>query len=397
MNNRLALVYAVSGLFLLACAALSQLSPAGPGAPDGDLDGEAPPGLAVDADADGLLDGDDNCPLTANGDQGDADANGLGDECDSPFAAGFAFVGDDGVTELIADERLRPTQILTPSAHIALAWSDDASSLEMKVENDQVRETFTLAMDFSDEALLAALVAGEQETGEDLGPLREWIAQNPGRIQAVARGDAPPPTWPASTSNVPSAKARLAWSVTGLLQVDIEDYLGTLATISMIAENAWYTFSESHTELTPAAATARNALLDVSIAAQRRFDEQLRACRPCSAACDIPCDQDTGACFMDPEAFGDPKDPGPCYEITERACTDRGGVSFPEDVCPSACWFTNPEFANLPASERCVMTDLFTCFDMPNRANQQQRGGEGLNVTTLFCRYRTCGDPVCTP
>jgi hypothetical protein len=392
------MVYVVAGLFLLACAALSRLSPAGTGVPDGDLGGETPPGLTVDADGDGLLDGNDNCPLTANGDQGDADANGLGDACDSPFASGFAFVGDDGVTQLIADERLRPTQIVTPTTHITLAWSDDASRLEMTVQNDQVRDTFTLLMDFGDEALLAALDAGEEVTGQDLTPLREWIGQNPGQVLAVTRGDVPPPSLlPTPSSSLPAGKGLSAVNPMVSLQMDIEDYLYVLATTMFITENTMNTFSESHPELTPAAATARNALSDVWIAANVLYVEQERACHPCSAACQIPCSLDTGACFTDPAQFGNPKDPGPCYEITERACTDRGGVSFPEDVCPSACWFTNPEFANLPASERCVMTDLFTCFDMPNRANQQQRGGEGLNVTTLFCRYRTCGDPVCTP
>jgi len=162
MDRRLASLCAVLSLLLMACAALSQLSPAGTGAPKGESGGEGPTPLAVDADGDGIDNPGDNCPLTANGDQADADANGLGDKCDSPFASGFAFVGDHGVTQLIADERLRPTQILTPSAHITLAWSDDASRLEITVENEQVRETFALAMDFSDEALLAALEASEQ-------------------------------------------------------------------------------------------------------------------------------------------------------------------------------------------------------------------------------------------
>jgi hypothetical protein len=392
------MVYIVPALFLLACAALSRLSPSGTAPGTGEQPRGTPAARGLDADGDGALDPRDNCPLTPNANQADVDANGLGDECDSPFAAGLAFIGEDGVIELTSDDRLRVTQIVTPSARLDLTWSDDASHLEITVENEQVQETFALTMDFSDEALLAALEAGEQETGEDLGPYRDWIAQNPGRIQAVVRGQAPPPVLgPTPTSNVPGAKARMAVSPTRRFQMDIDDYLFDLMVTSMIAENALYTFGEAHPESDPAAATARVALLAAWINANGFFVEESRACRPCSAACRIPCALDTGACYTDPEAFGDPRDPGPCYEITERACTDRGGVSFPENKCPSACWFTNPEFADLPTSERCAMTDYFTCWDMPNRANQQQRGGEGLNVTTLFCAQRTCGDPICTP
>jgi hypothetical protein len=157
------------------------------------------------------------------------------------------------------------------------------------------------------------------------------------------------------------------------------------------------TFSESHPELTPAASAARSALEDVWMAAEGRFFEQERACHPCSSACDIPCQQDTGACYLIPEAFGDPRDPGPCYELTEQICAARGGVSLPEERCPSACWFTNPEFADLPPGARCTMTDSFTCWEIPERANEQQRGGDGLNVTTRYCPYRTCGDPICDP
>ena len=396
MNRRLALVYAVSGLFLMACAALSRLLPAGEGptkeAPgrDGFATG------AVDADGDGFGNAADNCPLTANPGQEDGDRNRLGDSCDSPSAGGFASAGDDGVTQLVTDERLRPIQIVAPSIHITLAWSDDASRVEVTIDDGDSQASFALEVDLSDEALLAALEAGEDATGEDLGSLREWIAQNPGLIQAVARGEVPPPTLlPEPISDRSGGPGLFTVRPMANAQADIEDYLYVLADTAIRAEYIWDTFSEAHPELEPGLATARNALLDLSIAATRKFEEQEAACHPCSAACLIPCSQDTGACFTDPARFANPSDPGPCSMTTAQACTE--GVHFPDQRCPSACWFTNPELASLPAGERCTMTDYFTCWEMPQRANQQERGGEGLNVTTLFCRAQTCGDPMCTP
>jgi Ca2+-binding RTX toxin-like protein len=41
-----------------------------------------------DSDGDGVVDGSDNCPTTANPDQADADMNGEGDACDTPDADG---------------------------------------------------------------------------------------------------------------------------------------------------------------------------------------------------------------------------------------------------------------------------------------------------------------------
>jgi hypothetical protein len=177
--------------------------------------------------------------------------------------------------------------------------------------------------------------------------------------------------------------------------VDIEDFLFVLGNAAFISEYVWFAFTEAHPELNPTTSAARLALEDVSIAATRLFHEQESACHPCSAACRIPCALDTGACFTDPVSFGNTVDPGPCSMTTAEACTE--GVHQPEQRCPSACWFTNPELANLPASDRCTMTDYYTCFQMPERANQGQRGGEGLNVTTLFCKSQTCSDPMCTP
>jgi cell wall-associated NlpC family hydrolase len=48
---------------------------------------EPAPAPPVDGDADGLPDAADNCPGVANGDQADADGNGIGDACDAPSPA----------------------------------------------------------------------------------------------------------------------------------------------------------------------------------------------------------------------------------------------------------------------------------------------------------------------
>jgi hypothetical protein len=79
--------------------------PPGDGAPTpGDahapppVDATTPPPDAAkpagDAVADGVADADDNCPDTPNADQGDADADHLGDACDpNPAVAGYRVHG----------------------------------------------------------------------------------------------------------------------------------------------------------------------------------------------------------------------------------------------------------------------------------------------------------------
>ena len=50
---------------------------------DDSLEEEAEEEVASDYDADGIIDDNDNCPMTANADQADADSDGTGDSCDT--------------------------------------------------------------------------------------------------------------------------------------------------------------------------------------------------------------------------------------------------------------------------------------------------------------------------
>ena len=57
----------------------------------------------ADADGDGVLDVNDNCPTVANADQADADDDGIGDACESPLIiprGGLVVEGDSGTTAL---------------------------------------------------------------------------------------------------------------------------------------------------------------------------------------------------------------------------------------------------------------------------------------------------------
>jgi hypothetical protein len=79
-------------------------------------------------------DADDNCPITLNPDQADADANGLGDPCGAPFLDGFAYLTPQGVVQSSVDERLRPAKIVAPDGTITFVWSEDASRVDLIVE-----------------------------------------------------------------------------------------------------------------------------------------------------------------------------------------------------------------------------------------------------------------------
>src|SRR5207237_923151 len=71
---------------------------------DGDLIGDA---CDADDDNDTILDGADNCPTTANADQGDVDGDGLGDACD-PDADNDGVSGGDVCPRTLLGELVDP-------------------------------------------------------------------------------------------------------------------------------------------------------------------------------------------------------------------------------------------------------------------------------------------------
>src|SRR5207244_614749 len=72
---------------------------------DGDLIGDA---CDADDDNDTILDGADNCPTTANADQGDFDGDGLGDACD-PDADNDGVIGGDICPRTLLGEVVDPS------------------------------------------------------------------------------------------------------------------------------------------------------------------------------------------------------------------------------------------------------------------------------------------------
>jgi hypothetical protein len=145
-------------------------------------------------DDDSVIDALDNCPATANTDQADADGNGVGEACQGKGLATGEVIGystADGVAEAIFDQRLRSVQLSSPGQVATLVWPDDASRVDVELVVSSIRTTSSTPVDFSDEALLAALDDAEAE-GEDVAAYRQYVADYPGRIQQIVTGQYPP-------------------------------------------------------------------------------------------------------------------------------------------------------------------------------------------------------------
>ena len=350
----------------------------------------SPPAAPFDSDSDRVPDADDNCPITPNPDQADADANGLGDPCDTPFLDGFAYTTPQGVVQSSVDERLRPAKIVAPDVTITFVWSEDASRVDLIVEAAGESKTFTLEIDLSDAALLAALDAAEAETGQDLSALRAWIAENPGRVLAVARGEQPPPRLkPAPGSSLPAGKVLLAIPKNPAAQeqqTDAEDYIDSLIIYLGIARTALYDFDEQHplSEFRGHEAayyTARDLLANQVLNRQFFLLYMENNCLSnCTARCPVNCGwSDMGACFKDYPRMS------PCSYIMQSNCATffPGAVFYPGQTCPGACWISAGGLTD------CQETDKETCRLIPERS--------AGNPTTRFCPDQACSEPMCSP
>jgi hypothetical protein len=349
----------------------------------------SPPAEPFDSDGDRVPDADDNCPITPNPDQADADANGLGDPCDAPFLDGFAYFTPQGVVQSSVDERLRPAKIVAPDGIITFSWSEDASRVDLIVEAAGESKTFTLEIDLSDAALLVALDAAEAETGQDLSALRAWIVENPGRVLAVARGEQPPPRLaPTPGSSLPAGKVLLAIPKNPAAQdqqTDVDIYIDTLAFNSLLAQVTWRDFALQHTDVDePGWDNIVHSLLGRRDYTARDFAEQHKNCiLSCTSRCRLDCGPGLGACFTDFPQIR------PCYVNRKMDCADLLGVFYLGQTCPGACW------GSAGGVSTCVdwMEEKW-CMTWPSRANIP---GHGYDLTILaFCPGQACSEPMCS-
>ena len=364
-----------------------------------------PPAAPFDSDGDRVPDADDNCPITPNPDQADADANGLGDPCDAPFLDGFAYTTPQGVVQSSVDERLRPAKIVAPDRTITFIWSEDASRVDLIVEAAAESKTFTLEIDLSDAALLAILDAAEAETGQDLSALRAWIAENPGLVLAVARGEQPPPRLaPTPGSSLPAGISLLAIANPAVQdqQTDVDDYLVSLAIASddadavwdyivrltlesFDADAVWKNFLDAPYEGDPEEwERTKNILFDNMMYRSMLQTDQVDNCLiSCNHHCAIDCGSGQGACFtMFPMI-------SPCHESNEQECGRVSGVFYLGQTCPGACWIIAGRRGGRGEVIGCYEWDEKSCREWPSR---------GTDLTFLaFCPDQTCSEPMCSP
>jgi hypothetical protein len=293
------------------------------------------------------------------------------------------------------DERLRPAKIVAPDVTITFVWSEDASRVDLIVEAAGVSKTFTLEIDLSDAALLAALDAAEAETGQDLSAQRAWIAENPGLVLAVARGEQPPPRLaPTPGSSLPAGKVLLAIPKNPAAQeqqTDAEDYIDSLIIYLGIARTALYDFDEQHplSEFRGHEAayyTARDLLANQVLNRQYFLLYMENNClNNCTARCPVDCNSysNKGACFTNyPQII-------PCYDIPQQECANiEGSVFYHGQNCPGACWVSAGGVSD------CQEMDEKTCREWPSRANIPGRGSD--LIILAFCQGRTCNEPMCS-
>jgi hypothetical protein len=290
----------------------------------------SPPPPPVDTDADGIANGGDNCPLTGNADQADADPNGVGDACAPPFLDGVAYTTADGVVEAAIDDRRRITRVVGPDWSAILAWSEAADHVEIAAEEHGISGAFGLDMDVSDVSLLRDLDELQAETGRDVSFLRQWITDHPGQVLAAARGQV-------------SAQAdkRLSPRQQDVPTTEAEVYIGQLTVTAAIISDTVCKLDELRQSLSPTDPPDLESILFESALDFRvlwaffadLLDEQAEACSSCLLACHIACAPvGTGACCP-----GDGR--SPCFHTDQITCTDGGGRFSAGFSCADIdCW-----------------------------------------------------------
>ncbi len=270
----------------------------------------------ADFDGDGVGNICDNCPDTTNAVQADANGDGIGDAC-GPFGSERIVVAtSDGVVEATFDDRLRLTRSVGLGVAATLIWADDASSVEATVDGSGVSNTSTLMIDLSDAALLEAAAAVETQTGEDLSDFRDFIADNPGLVAAVASGGQP-----ADRIAKPLHIQQSDPTTRHLVNLHMAfAHLADFAT-------AWYHEQQVFMEVPePARTMIYQSLLQTAGVIWRDYQSQLQACTLCMPgnSCRVDCNRELvrGACCG--EAGG-------CLDADETTCA--ANRFFPGLIC----------------------------------------------------------------
>ena len=281
-----------------------------------------------DMDDDGVADAIDNCPITANANQADADGNGVGDACQGEGLAtgdSLAYQTDAGVAEARFDQRLRSVQMAIPGQVATLVWPADSSHVDIELVLNRIRTTSSTPVDFTDAALLAALDAAEDE-GVDVTVYRQYVADHPGQILQIVTGLQPPSS--------ASKNGRLGQDQQ-VLDPTVARYLLRLAEASLICRATANAFRERLTQ------TQDPQLREHYLVLLRHFvylageiddvyDRQEVACIVCTDNCNVPCappeTTDRACCIYN---FGENR--VDCIDTNREDCEDNWSGEYDEN------------------------------------------------------------------
>lgn len=217
--------------------------------------------------------------------------------CQQDRISSFSFVTAAGELQITVDDRARPVRIARPNQSLDFVWTD-AATAEVTWTDNGVATTYTTTFDFSDAGVLQGIALAEQQTGRSLSGMRDWLAQNPGRILAAVQGTQPPPALargiePLALSMGKPTGIRLAQS-TGENEFQqtrrqvVMMYFGTcLAAVAAVVTTAAPGISLA---LATAVAVGVGGLMVLATGAVFLFLWMLvEYCNPCSLQCFVNC------------------------------------------------------------------------------------------------------------